>query len=287
VQCCGEILKHEPRNFDALHLLGVVCLERGQFAEAIDPLRKALRIRPKDAGAHYHLGTALLELKDYARAEPALRRSLALDPKDLGTLNNLANALAGLERHDEAIGCYRRLAADARHVPALYNMANSLAALGRLEEAIGIYRAALPLAATGDASKLVDIRGRMSEALVGLGRCDEALACWQALAAIDPHAAAWNESLIRLLLGDLAAGWKLYESRWHLAAHGPLREGARVPALAEMAGKRVLLLAEQGNGDMIQFVRYAPLLARRGARVVLQTYPELRRWRGRSTGSRR
>jgi hypothetical protein len=65
-----------------------------------------------------------------------------------------------------------------------------------------------------------------------------------------------------------------YEGRWYVADHDPPREDARVPDLAEVAGKRILLTCEQGHGDIFQFARYAPLLGRHGARVNLQVYVE-------------
>ena len=80
-RCCLELIEHDERHFDALHLLGVVCLDRSQLADAIGYLTRAARERDDDASVHYHLGTALLGLKLYDEAEPPLRRSLAIAPR--------------------------------------------------------------------------------------------------------------------------------------------------------------------------------------------------------------
>ena len=278
-RCCLAALEDEPRDFDALHLLGVLETDSGRPDAAIDWLRRAIAVRPDVAQAHYHLGNALLAAERAADAVASFADALALRGDHVDALNNQGNALRNLGRFDAAIACYRgALALRPDFVVAHYNLGRTLAAQQRPEEAVASLRAALAGDIPArDAHHLADIYGELGRALLALDRVEEALETCHALRTRlpDDPGAAWNESLALLQLGRYREAWPKYELRFAVPTHDPPRAGHHVLDLDAVAGKRVLLAAEQGRGDLIQFARYAPLLARRGAAVVVEAYPDL------------
>ncbi len=278
-QCCHAALREQPRDFDALHLLGVLETDAGHPTEAIDWLHRAIALRANVAQAHYHLGNALLAAERASDAITSFADALALQPEHVDALNNQGNALRTLGRFEEALVCYRRaLAIRPDFVITHYNLGRTLAALQRPEEAIVSLRAAM----TGDipardAAHLADIYGELGRALLAIDQVEAALETCHALQARMPDhpSAAWNESLALLQLGRYREAWPKYERRFAVPTHDVARPGHVVLDLDTVVGKRILLAAEQGRGDILQFARYAPLLARRGAEVVVEAYPDL------------
>ncbi len=276
--CCQAVLRDEPAHVEAHHLLGVVSLDLGRHEEARAALEQAVALGPRHARARYHLGNALQVLSRHEEAEASYRAALALAPGDTETLNNLGNSLRGQGRHEEAIACYGDvLGREPENPRALYNMGLSLTELDRLHEAETALRAALRAPVPpAEAHRRADVRDALSMVLVERGGDEEALATIRA--GPGEKRAVWNESLILLRMGRWREAWPKYEQRWELPG---FREGAEdrpvppVLRLDAIAGKRVLLHAEQGRGDIIQFARYAPRLAACGAAVALSVFPDL------------
>jgi Flp pilus assembly protein TadD len=202
-----RLLRREPRDPNALNLLGVVLASTGEITRAIQLMRRALSVFPDFPDALSNLGKALLDSNQPEASRLSLERALRLAPEDPEILNNLGNTLLALGRPEEALDCYRRAAT---------------------------------------------LRPGYAEART-------------------------NEGLALLSLGRLAEGWAAYEHRWRLPRvtgtsppRVPLWTGAQ-----PLEGKRILLHAEQGLGDTLQFCRYAPMVAARGAQVVLEVQPPL------------
>lgn len=193
--------------------------------------------------------------------------------------NAYGTALRREGRLAEAIAAFdEALALAPGHPPALYNKGLVFAQLGRLGEAVDCFRMTLEnCAATETPDRVAEVCESLATALCSLNRYEEAVPVYRALVTLkpDPKPVEWYLSLALLMLGRFAEGWQKYESRFAMPEHALRAAEVRPLDLSEIAGKRVLVWAEQGHGDNIQFARYLPLLAERGAEVCFAVYPEL------------
>ncbi len=178
-----EILLFQPRNFDALHLLGVVQAQGGNFASAVEFIGRAIKVDPRNAAAHANLGNALRELKRPEEALASYDRALALKPAFPDALNNRGNALRDLGRPHEALASYERaLRLNPDYANALLNLGNALTDLQRPQEALASYERALALSPF-DAEAFLN-RGN---ALRDLKRAAEALASYERALELRPE----------------------------------------------------------------------------------------------------
>jgi hypothetical protein len=274
----ADILRSDPGHFDALHLLAMLNYQRGRFDAAAKLLRAALRIDGARADTQSDLGLILLAMGHFEDALASYDAAHAIAPHDPDALNGRGVALLRLGRSVEALASLERAIALAPdHIDALGNRGNALLGLNRPNEAIASYDAGLQLA-----PRHARLLTNQAIALRRLDRPHDALLSLNRALVGNPDfaEARFVESLVKLTLGDFAAGWSAYESRWATAALAPHRRGFTRPLWLgdrPLAGKTILLYAEQGYGDTIQFVRYAPHVAALGARVILEVQPELAR----------
>ncbi|MBK6982345.1 MAG: glycosyltransferase family protein [Betaproteobacteria bacterium] len=261
---------------DAHFNRGVALVALGRTAEALAAYERAVALAPSDAQARHNLGTTLVELKRPVEALAAFDEAVALNPRYARAFSGRGVALWNLGRLDEALeSCDRALALDPAAPGAWINRAIVLLDLDRPAEALESCDRSLALE-PADANAHYN-RGN---ALRELGRLDEAVAGFERAVALDPmHAAAhWNLADGLLTRGQFARGWDEYEWRWRLASRSSLRREIPAPlwlGKEALEGRTILLHSELGLGDTLQFCRYAALVARRGAKVVLEVQAPL------------
>jgi tetratricopeptide (TPR) repeat protein len=252
----------------------------GRYQEALASCDRALALEPRHVPAHNTRGTVLAALDRYEEALAGFDRLLAFEPERAGSdplvLNNRGTALTKLKRHHEALTSLNQaLAIKPDYADALSNRGAAFSAMGRYDQALADYAQALQLSPHFATAYL-----NQGNALLALNRLDEALASFTTAIALEPKnpESHFNAGITRLCLGDFREGWKQYEYRWQRKNFGSLPPGCRQPVWRgeeDLNGKTIFLMAEQGIGDVIQFARYVPLVAARGAKVLLGVHRPL------------
>jgi tetratricopeptide (TPR) repeat protein len=300
----NSALNLQPRHVEALYNRGVTLHRLKRLDEAVASLDRALALRPDYREALISRGAVLQDQKKFDRALQSFERVIALHPDNAEALVNRGAALHQLGRSDEALTSFEQaLVSQPDHVEALTNRGVVLHDLARYDEALASHDDAIA-ARPGDAA-LLNNRGvtlqklrRLDDALASydsalaarpdhaeafanrgvtlhdMNRFDEALASYDSALALrsDYADAHFFKSLSSLVTGDLERGWIEYE--WRRKAPAARLTERHFPQplwLGEdISGKTILLHSEQGLGDSIQFCRYVPLVAARGARVIME-----------------
>ena len=303
VEWITRAIRQDPKP-EYLSSLGTTLQQQGRLEDALQVLDKAVQLRPDDGKGWISLGKILDELGRADDALPSFQHALKLNPLDWETALRCAILLQRLERPEGALGyfdrcnkvkpdhalilqarglCLRGLQryedylADSRKSHALdpanldtqYNIGDALRLLGRHEEALPWFdrvlaaRPGFALALTGKAFALIQLHRFKEAAAIYLDLKRRGLADAEA---------EWNLAFINMVTGNFEDGWRGREARWHSGVRSTIYPDFSQPMWLggpSIEGKTVLVHVDEGLGDTIQFARYLPMLAARGARVVL------------------
>lgn len=229
------VVSRNARHFDALVLQGTLQAQMGDDEAAIDSFQLATQVRPESSDAHNDLGTVLMKVGESRRARDSFDEAIRLSPERSLFHQNRGLTFVPTFEMDQLLRCMDLAIKLEPEVPQYHVIRGfALQEMSRFDEAVASYREAERLAPEMPEPK-------------------------------------WNLSLLSLMQGNFREGWKLYEYRRHVLVwelERVLKGRTEWKGEQDLNGKRILLCGEQGLGDLIQFIRYAPMVKSRGAHVI-------------------
>jgi len=308
-QLCQEILKHNPNHPDALNLFGIIAYRNGDNEIAVYYIEKALKHNPDLPEAHYNLGNALNKLGKPMEALDCYREAIRLNHHYAEAYFMIGITLQDLDHIEEAVQCYREA---INHNPEFFEAYNNLSAAlreqGKLDECLGNALKAVnlqpnnpfALISLGSVYKELDnfqqakqcfqrainLKPDMVKAYTNLGDTylaildfENALYYTNKAIEIQPDFiyARWNRAIIFLLTGNFKEGLSEYEWRWKTKDFVKIKRNYSQPLWngSPNTDKTILIWAEQGLGDTIQFIRYAQLVKQRVNKVIVEVQQPL------------
>jgi tetratricopeptide (TPR) repeat protein len=298
-------LEIDPQNLKYLYTIGDFYYEQNYLDQGIKIFENIIKIQPDDCNGYYNLANFLQKQKKYDQAILNYQKVLELDDKSVNAIYNLGNILIDIKKYEYAIQCFTKvIELQPNSDDALSNLGFLQLEIGNYEEALEYLNQAISinprnLSALNNLGKVNEKKFLYLEALEFFNKaiklnpnhaqsyynrgvvldatlsCKEAVHDYDKAIALQPELADahWNKSLNLLLTGDFTKGWSLYEWRWKVDKLKLLNRTFSQPLWLgneNILGKTILLHAEQGLGDTIQFCRYAKLVKKLGAKVLLE-----------------
>jgi Tfp pilus assembly protein PilF len=275
IKAYNDALVIDPEYPEVLNDLGVIHKNKGQLTEAANCFTRAIAARPDYPLPLNNLGMVFFSKGQMAAAEDLFRRALALKPDYPDALNNLGTVFHSKGFFAESISIYNKaLAARPDYPSALNNLALALYHQGAFEESISFCKKALALK-----PQYPEALNNLANALEALGNLKEAMATYEQAIALKDHWPEYHKNLGMALLaaGRFDEGWRANEWRWKTTQFTGMYQDTVKPLWhgEKTNGSVLLIRAEQGFGDTLQFCRYAPMAAERGLRVVIEVQPAL------------
>jgi tetratricopeptide (TPR) repeat protein len=275
--CYQRLTELLPQSAEAHHRRGKTQERLGDWEGARESYRRALALQPDSPDLYGSLARLQSKQGAYGEAVESCRCALALDPHRPEILTQLGNALTDLGNYGAAVEALRRaLALKPDSAPAVSSLGYIFERKGDLASATDAYRNAIKLDPQLSGGHL-----HLGSAQLLQGNLGEAAECFEWVLKLAPDSAEARAFLgiIHLKQGSFRLGLSEYEDRWSTPYGFRFRRKLSQPLWKgePLEGSRILLYAEQGMGDTLQFVRYVPLVAARGGKVVLEVQPRLHR----------